>query len=280
MISTAVDADESSSISAIEIVYDPTEADQIIQASSIAKQCEFLDCPPVHMVSLKEALEGQTTDETLRVFIAELQRPLLMDIRRELFEQIQTIISSTLRALWITQGGGILPTKPHFRLAEGLLRVLMEEDGRRKLHVLSLESLEGLAEAPQAIGKLLQFLCSGAAKDADTEYLEQGGILHIPRVVTPSQLNEVMSQKASKQQQKLQNFDCQVPLQLDATSPGLISGFNFIEDFSAHQPLKANEIEVKVKCGWSQLPRCLDCSWPIEGESHRIRMLRCCQSGR
>lgn len=248
MISTAVEAKESSLISAIEIVYDPTDADQIVQASSIAEQCQFLDCPPVHMVSLKEVLEGQASDETLRIFIVELQRPVLMDIQKELFEQIQTILSTTLRGLWITQGGGSLPTKPHFRLAEGLLRVLMEEDGRRKLHILSLESVDDLAEAPQAIGKLVQFLSSGAAKDADTEYLEQGGILHIPRFVTPSQLNEVISQKASKQQQKLQKFDCQVPLQLDATSPGLISGFNFIEDFSAHQPLEANEIEVKVKC--------------------------------
>ncbi|KAJ5293199.1 uncharacterized protein N7443_009152, partial [Penicillium atrosanguineum] len=248
MISTAIEDEKNSSFSTIEIVYDPSEADQIIQASSIAKQCEFLECPPVHAISVKEALEGQGSEETLRVFIVELQRPLLTDIQKELFEQIQSLLSSTLRGLWITQGGGILPTKPHFRLAEGLLRVLMEEDGRRKLHILSLESVEGLTEDPQRIGKLIQFLISGAAKDADTEYLEQGGILHISRVVTPSQLNEVMSQKASKQQQKVQNFDCQIPLQLDATSPGLISGFNFIEDFPAHKPLKVNEIEVKVKC--------------------------------
>ncbi|KAJ6127372.1 hypothetical protein N7523_002984 [Penicillium sp. IBT 18751x] len=248
MISTAVENEKSLSFSAIEIIYDPTEADQIVQATSIAEQCEFFDCSPVQVVSLKEALEGQTSDSTLRVFIVELQRPVLADIQKDVFEQIQNILSSTLHGLWITLGGGILPAKPHHRLAEGLLRVLMEEDVRRKLHLLSLESVENLAETSQRIGKLVRFLSSGAAKDVDTEYLEQDGILHIPRVVTPCKLNVVMSQKASKEQQKAQEFDCEVPLQLDATSPGLISGFKFLEDFSAYQPLQANEIEVKVKC--------------------------------
>lgn len=161
---------------------------------------------------------------------------------------MQTLLSSTLRGLWITQGGGVLPNKPHFHLAEGLLRVLMEEDSRRKLHLLSIEDDEGSLEASQQISKLVRLLSSGAAKEADTEYLEQDGILHIPRVVTPSQLNEIMSQKSSKQQQTVQSFHCQVPLQPDATSPGMITGFNFIEDTPTHEPLKANEIEVTVKC--------------------------------
>jgi NADPH:quinone reductase-like Zn-dependent oxidoreductase len=248
MISTAVEDELNSTLLGIEVVYDPAQTDQLALAHSIADQCESLGCSPVHRVSISEALEGQQNDETLRVFILELQRPVLTSVQQESFEQMQTLLSSTLHGLWITQGGGVLPNKPHFRLAEGLLRVLMEENSRRKLHLLSIEDNEGALGASQQISKLVRFLSSGAAKEADTEYLEQDGILHIPRVVTPSQLNEIMSQKSSKQQQTVQSFDCQIPLQLDATSPGLITGFKFIEDTPAHDPLKANEIEITVKC--------------------------------
>ncbi|KAJ5758194.1 uncharacterized protein N7511_006888 [Penicillium nucicola] len=248
MISTVTEEKHEPSSSSVEIVYDPAQADQLALARSIAKRCDFLGSSPAQIVSIKDAITTQANDETLRVFIIELERPVLTVVEQELFEQMQAVLSTTLRGLWITQGGGISPAKPHFRLAEGLLRVLMEEDGRRNLHLLSLEPKEELTEATQQITKLVRFLTSGAAKDVDTEYIEQGGILHIPRVVTPSQLNEVVARKASKQQKTVQKFDCEVPLQLDATSPGLISGFNFIEDPTAAKPLGANEIEIKVTC--------------------------------
>ncbi|KAJ5752589.1 hypothetical protein N7520_009506 [Penicillium odoratum] len=247
MISTASGEIHEPSMSRVEIVYDQTQADQLGLACSIAKQCKSLDSS-AQIISVDDAIKNQTNDGAFRVFIVELQRPVWTVVEKRLFENLQTLLSTTLHGLWITQGGGILPAKPHFRLAEGLLRVLMEEDGRRNLHLLSIEPKEELTGATQHIVKLVRFLASEGATGTDTEYMEQGGILHIPRVISPSQLNDVVARKASKQQKTVQNFDCQVPLQLDATSPGLISGFKFIKDPTADQPLKANEIEIKVKC--------------------------------
>ncbi|KAJ5901470.1 hypothetical protein N7495_001998 [Penicillium taxi] len=248
MICSAVEEKQEIFFPRIEIVYDPAHTDQLALANSIVKQCELLACSPTYIVSVNEALEGQKNDETMQVFILELQRSVWSDVQKELFETIKAVLSSTLHGLWITQGGGIFPAKPHFRLADGLLRVLMEEDGRRKLHLLSIDPTEGLTAAPQQIAKLVRHITSQADNNADTEYLEQGGIIHIPRLVTPSWLNETVSRKSSKQQEKIQSFKCQVPLQLDATSPGLISGFKFIEKPDGDRPLNSNEVEVEIKC--------------------------------
>ncbi|KAJ5683051.1 hypothetical protein N7462_006216 [Penicillium macrosclerotiorum] len=248
MISTATENKLISSVSSIEIIFDSAQADQLVLANLIAKQCSLFGCAPVRMVSMTEAKGDQPTEEILRVFILELENLVWSDIQKDLYEQLQALLSSTLRALWINQGGGILPTKPHFRLVEGLFRTLMEEDGRKQLNLLSIEPGDDVNGKSQQIAKLVRLLSSGVATEVDTEYIEQDGILHIPRVVTPVHLNETISQKASTKIQSVQSFHCQEPLKLDPTSPGLITGFNFIEDTSAHKPLEASEIEIDVKC--------------------------------
>jgi NADPH:quinone reductase-like Zn-dependent oxidoreductase len=246
VISTAVGDKQKSLFPRIEIVYDPSHADQLVLAHSIVKQCESLEFSTVNIASVDEALKDQATNETFRVFILELQCPVWSDIQKELYEKLQSLLCLTLHGLWVTQGGGNVPANPHFHLADGLLRVLMEEDSRRKLRLFSIEPSDSLTGAPRQIAKMVRHINSEAADDADTEYLEQDGIIHIPRLFAPNLLNQTVSRKANKQQQTVQSFDCQVPLQLDATSPGLISGFKFIEN--RNQPLNSNEIEVDIKC--------------------------------
>ncbi|PYI32692.1 putative polyketide synthase [Aspergillus indologenus CBS 114.80] len=249
MISTAVEnKHETRAVTEIEVVYDSKEPDQEHLAHAITKQCESIGCTHVRSVSLEETISHRGDAKSLQVFVIELQRPVWTDIQPELYEKLQSYLSSASQVLWVNQGGGVLPSKPHFRLVEGLFRVLMEEDGRRNLRLLCLEPEKPLSQVTQHVAKLAHFLASPAAKGADTEYVEQSDMLHIPRIVTPAQLNETVSRKASSQQRAMQKFGCQVPLQLDATSPGLISGFQFLEDTTAYRPLKSDEIEIQVKC--------------------------------
>ncbi|CAI7624844.1 unnamed protein product [Penicillium glandicola] len=233
----------------IEIVYDVAESGQQELAQFLVKYCQSNKLAPVRSSSVQGAMEYTSESPLLRIFLLELHVPVLSEIQLEQFQQLQSLLSSTPQALWINQGGGILPSQPQFRLVEGLLRVLMTEDSKRKLHLLSLEPRGSLGiKQRDHITRLIRFFLSPAASNADTEYIEQDGVLNIPRLVASKPLNESISLMAASHQHRTQSFDCQTPLRLDATSPSIMNEFEFIEDETAYEPLQPNEIEIEIKC--------------------------------
>lgn len=250
LISSAVeDYPAASQLPEIEIVYEPTEVEQAELAQSLAVLCRDLRVPAVRCTSIDEAEESIADDHMLRVFLLEWQKPVLNDIQPELFQKLQRLLCSTADVLWINSGGGVLSPKPHFRLVDGLFRVLVAEDDRKKCYMLSLEAQESNKRHHQGqIMKIIQLLLSSAADGLDTEYMEQHGMLHVGRLVAPAQLNEAVSSRTTPKQHKLQSFGGGVPFQLDSVSSGLLQGFQFIEDECAGQALEPNEIEIEVKC--------------------------------
>lgn len=193
-------------------------------------------------------MKYKSENPLLRIFLLELHIPILSEIQSGLFQQLRSLLSSTSQALWINQGGGILPSQPQFRLVDGLFRVLMTEDSKRKLHLLSLEP-RGPLDLKQRdhITRLIRFFLSPSTANADTEYIEQDGVLNIPRLIASKPLSESISDMATSHQHRTQNFDCQIPLRLNAASPGLTDEFEFIEDETAYEPLRPDEIEIQIK---------------------------------
>lgn len=232
----------------IEIVYDVAESGQQELAQFLVKYCQSNKLAPVHSSSVQEAMEYKSENPLLRIFLLELHVPILSEIQPELFQQLQSLLSSTSQVLWINQGGGIISSQPQFRLVDGLFRVLMTEDSKRKLHLLSLEPRGPLGvKQRDHITRLIRFFLSPSNSNADPEYIEQDGVLNIPRLIASKPLSERISAMATSHQHRTQSFDCQTPLQLNATSPGLTNEFEFIEDETAYEPLQPDEIEIQIK---------------------------------
>ncbi|KGO73766.1 Acyl transferase/acyl hydrolase/lysophospholipase [Penicillium italicum] len=233
----------------IEIVYDVTESGQQELAQFLVKYCQSNKLAPVRSSSTQEAIENTSENPLLRIFLFELHVPVLSEIQPELFQQLQSLLSSTSQALWINQGGGILPSQPQFHLVDGLFRALMTEDSKHKLHLLSLEP-RGPLDTKQRdhITRLIRFFLSPSASKADTEYVEQDGVLNIPRLIASKPLNESISSMATSHQYCKQSFNCQTPLRLNTASASLTNGFEFIEDETAYNPLQPDEIEIEIKC--------------------------------
>ncbi|KAK4861763.1 hypothetical protein LT330_003798 [Penicillium expansum] len=233
----------------IEIVYDAAKSDQQELAQFLVKYCQLNKLAPVRSFSVQEAMEHTSENPLLRIFLLELDVPILSEIQPELFQQLQILLSSPSQALWINQGGGILPSQPQFHLVDGLFRVLMTEDSKRKLHLLSLEP-RGPLDTKQRdhITRLIRFFLSPSTSNADTEYIEQDGVLNISRLIASKPLNESISAMATSHQHRTQSFDCKTPLRFNPTSPGLINEFEFIEDETAYVPLEPDEIEIEIKC--------------------------------
>ncbi|KAJ5894604.1 hypothetical protein N7495_006295 [Penicillium taxi] len=249
MVSTAVDEPTKvAPVSKIEIVYNSVEPMQQELALSLVKYCGTISTSAI-CSSVEEAISHRSDDSLLKIFLLELEGPIFSDIQPELFSQLQLLLSSTTRVLWINQGGGILASQPHAHLTEGLFRVLMTENSNRDLHLLSLEPTNVLnGRQNDHIARIVKLLLSTAAPDAEMEYMERDGLLHSPRLISSQTLNDSISLMSSSYQRQMQEFDYQTPLQLNADSPGLLNGFEFVENAILHSPLQPDEIEIEVKC--------------------------------
>lgn len=234
----------------IEIVYDPSEPEQVQLAQSLA----FLQdrhTKSVIIASIDQRQECFSDSASLRVFLLELVHPVLGDIKPELFEKVQRLLCSTTDVLWITSGGEASSPKPHMSLVDGLLRVLTSEDDRKSCHLLSLQENTSPEHMRNQVTKVIKLLLSPGTESErlDTEYREQQGLLHIGRLMSSTQLNNQIAIQTTPKQHKMQGFkSADVPLHLDALSSGLVPGFKFIEDPIATQPLGPDEIEIEVKC--------------------------------
>ncbi|CAG7929919.1 unnamed protein product [Penicillium olsonii] len=232
-----------------EIIYNQAEPAQQELTDHIVEDLKSLSMSSVRCSSVQEAVEYQPSGPLFRIVLLELETPVLSEIEPELFGQLQTLLSTTNQMLWINQGGGKFPMQPHSRLVEGMLRVLKTENSTRKHHLLSLEPHDSLTRGQlDHIMTLVKLLVSPAGNTPDMEYIEHEGYLNVPRILPSRQLNQDISFMAKSNCSKVQEFSCGVPLTLNAASPGLLDGFEFIEDQSAHLPLEADEVEVEVKC--------------------------------
>ncbi|KAJ5155054.1 uncharacterized protein N7500_010493 [Penicillium coprophilum] len=184
LVSTA--AEESPAaypVQEIEIVYDVAESSQQELAKFLVEYCQSNKLAPVRSFSIQEATNHTPESPLLRIFLLELRVPILSDIPPELLQKLQGLLSSASTVLWINQRGGILPSQPRLSPVNRLSRVLMEHC-KRRLHLLSLELRSRLdTKQRDHITRLIRFLLSPAASNANLEHIEQDGVLNTPRLI-------------------------------------------------------------------------------------------------
>ncbi|KAL4970542.1 type I polyketide synthase [Aspergillus stella-maris] len=235
----------------IEIIYDASEPGQEIFAQSLATLYHDRVRSSANCISIDQNIEVFSDSNSLRIFILEVFKPVLVDIEPEFFEKLQRLLCSTTDALWVNASAGTSFPHPHMRLSEGLLRVLAAEDDRKSCYLLSLEDKTNPEHQKNQITKVAEHLISRGSEcgeGQETEFFEHNRLLNIPRLVSSTQVNDRLATQISPKQQKMQKFkSASVPLKLDAVSSGLIPGFKFIEDSVASDPLGDDEIEIEVK---------------------------------
>lgn len=196
---------------------------------------------------LDEADEEGAVYESICIFLLELGQPVWYDIARETFIRLQKLLTMTRKAIWVQRGAGSLP---QFRLIDGVSRVLNSELDRAALTLLRLEGHGSALTMPQ-MGHILR-LCRKwlVSDDVDTEYVERGGMLHIPRLVSRPKLNAQIETRLSPRQHVIRPWhsEGQTPLRLAVGSPGLLSTVHWAEDTenTPDTPLGDTEVEVRV----------------------------------
>lgn len=193
----------------------------------------------------------QAFEDKVCIFLDELSRPILHNIKRETYERIRRMVNSSRGIFWLTRGATIESVSPEFSLISGLARAIRSEDQSKKFVTLDLDATQPLSDKEAAEVVVRVFKSSfqnveGFGK-ADFEFSERGGRVMIPRIVEDVASNNFIARETRQPVPELQPFDQpRRYLKLELGIPGLLDTLRFVENPAMQRTLLDDEVEIKI----------------------------------
>ncbi|TLS22252.1 uncharacterized protein PpBr36_10074 [Pyricularia pennisetigena] len=205
---------------------------------------------------------GQVQAGSIVLVYDELYGSVMSRITQSQWDALQMLISKECRILWLTTGAvglhgdgqeqSMEEIDPERAAINGLMRSVRREEPHLRLISLDL-SQESIADefcrGVDAIESCLQqLLCPGGSKrDAESEFVERRGILHISRIIPDATLNRAKLERADVRKGDLftATDNPSVYVQLRAERLGSIDSLCFAETAVAAE-LPPNHVEVEV----------------------------------
>ncbi|KAI9148345.1 putative polyketide synthase protein [Paramyrothecium foliicola] len=221
----------------------------------------FADYAPEFFSNIKEllAVSGWAVSEqklplrhlptrTPILIVDELVNPLLTDITAEQWEELQKLVATGNKILWVTKGAQYTIQEPNNALAHGLFRVIRMEDHNAKLFALDVESSSNMPATCETISRVLSSLevisMSGAI---DTEFAERDGVIHVHRVIPDEQVNLFKHDDINGAEPILSSLrSTENPVSLRAERLGTFDSLMWCETSPSPVPVKEGEVEVDV----------------------------------
>lgn len=217
--------------------------------SQVLKSLEKLGISDPRVVDWRE-LSGLNLKETVAISLLELEGPVLLDIDEEGFKNVRHLLMTCAGAMWVTKDP---IAHPEVAIATGFIRtVRWERDlDTCDLTILGLsdEDAASIDEVTRQISKLYQYHYINVTESRNDEYLSQGGVLYVNRLIAADYINEFLSAKVTKPSPQMQPFgaDPSRALKLSTDSPGLLNRLMFVDDPMYPKPLLDNDVEVRIK---------------------------------
>ncbi|CAJ2511162.1 Uu.00g067870.m01.CDS01 [Anthostomella pinea] len=237
----------------------PVKNVTIIKSSEESSHTKAL----IEQLSKKLTADGATVEEkTLselasadltksRCIVAtELDKPILAHLDQSEFDAIKNVFARSEGTLWLTNGGFTIDSRdPELNMITGLARTVRGEDPQIRLTCLDLDPDLPL-EAESVTDTVLKVLkLNGDASNADHEFAERNGSLHILRVCT----NETLTRLLKPSENDDSHLSMQPlkqegrPLKLGIKATGELDSFHFSDDTEYATPLGDDEVEIEVK---------------------------------
>lgn len=199
---------------------------------------------PAHLVSLQQARDICSGPDTVIISLLELHGPVWLDIGPELFKILQRLLTRSSRLIWVGRRGGFCSPEPNHHIVDGLLRVLQSELVGVTLVSLALET-DGYINSDRR-ESILQLANSMVQNEGlDTEYIEDHGLLHIPRLASANQMNTRLHDYQVARQRRKAEFGGGVPLRLDISTAGPLNKVHFVED-NVERSTELNPYEIEI----------------------------------
>jgi hypothetical protein len=251
MASTAISAtDASTPTMAPEtvIIASPSSAVQQMVAHQLKFRLDILGAPICEVISPRDVSTTRFSQK-ICIFLPELEKSILADIDAEGYVSLQKIFGSALCMLWVTAASTLTLDKPEAELVTGLTRCVRSENITFDFITLALESAKDPIRIVDTMIQVFKRTLLLTDAGAETEFRENGGVLHIGRVVEGNYLNHDIASKVAVAEAKPRPFGEEPirPLTLSIETPGLLDPLQFIDDPKYNLPLGEGEVEVEVK---------------------------------
>lgn len=225
----------------VAILFNPTQPSQKALAEDLDTRLLKEFARSVEIWSIKKTLPESMPQDLICIVLLELDSPLLAEMNENVFQKVQQLLIGCRKVIWIGSNGAG-DSSPFLRVVDGLFRVLNSEDGRGIFTTLSIENTDFQADRVMRVLKAMV-----SSTKPETEYVEQSGFLHIPRLVEAPQLSHAVRRLRSSQYPTRLQWNSAPPLKLTIGPAGMLDDLQFVEDTDRKFPLPEDMIEIKVK---------------------------------
>ncbi|PGH11972.1 hypothetical protein AJ79_04559 [Helicocarpus griseus UAMH5409] len=194
--------------------------------------------------------------DTLYIVLDDGREPMLTTNSSSLFLQITKLLANATRVVWISaQDAEHFAKNPEKGLITGVARVARRENPSLRLITLDIQEtvafdLENFVQKIRDI-VLNAFFMPPASRSSEVEYVYEGGLLRIPRLLPDMAINQRVRHTSGVERDELQPFHQPGrPLKLEVHPSGLLEKMTFTEDDVLKSALSDSDIEVQVEaCG-------------------------------
>lgn len=127
------------------------------------------------------------------ISLLELKTSFLATVTDDDMRALKVITDRASVLIWITSGDLLCQPKPDFALSSGLARALMLEQPLLRFLTVDVDNLQ--RDTVRTASNIARILAQGRQGDADSEYIEKDGVVHISRFVPDDGLNRSFRQK-------------------------------------------------------------------------------------
>lgn len=217
-------------------------------SSLISSICNLIDLKTGMKPSVCSFSTLKTYPLTRYICLAELESPLLLEMRAEVFEKIKALLISSTSILWVTRGSYRFPEKPENNICQGLLRTVRSELNKPAASVdLDPHSDLSTGDTAQLILDALKhsLMMPDNGNPIDYEFAEQDGELVVPRIVDQEEMNISLFRDTQSSPPYLQKWEQPGRrLKIEVGTFGALDSLYW--DDEELKPLRDEEIEIKV----------------------------------
>ncbi|KAF2012105.1 polyketide synthase [Aaosphaeria arxii CBS 175.79] len=178
------------------------------------------------------------------ISLLEFDSTIFSNLTKTQFAILKEILRACKQVLWVTTKCGRDPNKPEAAMVSGFSKTITRENPGQSFVCLDLNSTKNTTEVISQIENHIRKISPSLV---ETDLLEEGGVVYIPRVVEAPEINRLRDDSLHGfSPVPSETKEVEDPLELRFT-PGQLDSFHFGPDASVKVPLADQEVLIEVK---------------------------------
>ncbi|KAH7398734.1 polyketide synthase-like protein [Phaeosphaeria sp. MPI-PUGE-AT-0046c] len=182
-------------------------------------------------------------EQSMCVFLVDLNGNLLGNLQNEDSTQLKSILSSVKTLIWVTYRSNIKERSPDHGLVPGLARTLATENEDCRVISVTLDDTSSSSIGAANITRIADAVLRATGVPED-EYVEENGLLHIPRVIR----DVTMSTEVYKAEHTVAKAWSELTRpRLTIGNVGRLNTLHFEQASPSDSSLQSNDVLVEIK---------------------------------